>query len=224
MSVQPRAEWSQAELNQIHELKGQLSARAIGAGLGRSRNAVKLKMSRIGLCVERAPRWTDAELDVLRESALTMTCIQTAKQLGRTRQTVHWKAAQLGIKFAKKQAKARKRPLRFWTDSELIQLRELAGSLSQAELARQIGKSVDAVEHMARKLGLRVGYTKQPQGVAARPKIKPRPAPGRKIEPTMITVPRVVYCEVCSAPVVGTFSGWASHYERVGCNRKAKRA
>lgn len=220
-------EWNGDEITQLRSLAGTQSARQIALVLGRTRHAVKQQMKRLRICVDRAPEWTPTEIEQLRELARTKSCMQASMELKRGRTSVHWKAAQLGVVFAKKtpRVKESKKALRFWTLEERSLLREMAPKLSMHELARVTGRSVSAVEHMTAKLGLQVAYSK-PKPVKAEKSNTRKPVAGgpRRIGPGMITVPRIVYCEACSAPVVGTHEGWAKHYERVGCNRKAKRA
>ena len=124
---------------------------------------------------------------------------------------------------------------KLWTDSEVNQLKELAGQFSAVHISAQIGRSTEAVRKKIKKLGLKsfVAMPPKPRPVASR---KPSSVPGwartgesnavapmkpttlRKASVSHVSYPPLEWCGNCHSPV----SSWGDHCSRMshmGCKR-----
>lgn len=95
--------------------------------------------------------WTEEDDSELRSIYGTMKRSDVAAQLNRTMVAVACRAKEMGLT----QPRERVLPLRKWTADEDGALRELHGQHTQAELARQLNRTVAAVAGRMAQLGLR---------------------------------------------------------------------
>src|ERR1700679_2385888 len=117
-----------------------------------------------------------------------------------------------------------------WSETELTQLKEMAGHFSAVHITAQIGRSVEGVRKMTKKLGLPVFVSTPPKPRPAasgtpverkntpHPVVAPmKPATLRKASVQHISYPPLEWCPTCHSPV----SNWIDHSSRVGCKRPA---
>jgi hypothetical protein len=121
-----------------------------------------------------------------------------------------------------------------WSDTEISQLRGLAGKFPAPYISTQIGRGYDAVSKMIRKLGLPhyVQPSSKPRPAASgkatatpksikrverKPAAPREPVAVRKSKITHISYPPLEWCPTCHAPV----SNWDDHRRRIGCQRPA---
>lgn len=210
--VEPKFKWwTEAEDAQLRELR-MLRPTEIARRIGRTVEAVKARMQRLG--IEGYRTWMPHEDQVLREAVQGTTAPEIAKKLGRTTTAVHHRMHKLGLSVWSKQR---------WTEAEVEQLRALAPGHNSDWVAARMGRSVRAIEHKVQQLGLKIaGFRSYRWPERAKAESKPRPV-RIKAKSQKPEVSRIVWCSVCSAPVVNTFDGWAKHNERMGCNRAKAR-
>ena len=200
--------WTEAELNQVRELARVKTPAQIAALLERSVDSVKHKMWAYKIKGYRA--WLAEEDEVLLSAPEGTRVADLAAQLGRSWTSVWQRGGKLGAKLH-----ARKR----WTEEELQQVRAAAHGKTSVELAGEFGRTARAIEHKLFGCGIRVaGLRARATAPRARQLVK------KRVRPVMTVVSRIAYCEVCHAPVVNTFNGWAGHNARMGCNHKATAA
>lgn len=99
-----------------------------------------------------------------------------------------------------------------WTQQEINQLKELAGTIPAPQVAQKIGRGRDGVLKMIRKLGL-PGYSQ-----SAAPKKEPvkEVVEAPKINRHLVSHSPLEWCPNCHAPV----SEWDAHLGRMarfGC-------
>jgi hypothetical protein len=125
-----------------------------------------------------------------------------------------------------------------WSDREISQLRELAGTIPASEISLKIGRGYDAVSKMIRKLGLpsfahvfpppRPAASPKPVGASKKPKnhvspqwrgnfLPKKDVVVRKASVNHISYPPLEWCPTCHSPV----SNWVDHERRLGCKRPA---
>lgn len=97
--------------------------------------------------------WTPVELDYVREHTRSQTAAQIAMALGRTRRAVLVAMGRYGIRSGVKE----------WHDSKRAAheyLRARCGTLSCAQMARELGVTTEAVYGMAKRMKLDMGRTR----------------------------------------------------------------
>jgi len=123
--------------------------------IDRSREAIHQKANEMGLKTEKEGRkWTEEEVEFLKRNYSEMTGKEIAEALGRTDQSVWGKARDLGLKSDIVGHGRR------WSDEEKSFLEENYTAMTCQEIAEKLDRSLDAVFHQARKLGL--AYDKNP--------------------------------------------------------------
>lgn len=135
------APWTGAEIATLQRLYSQQTAAEIGLQLGRSKLAVKRRVSDLNLRKgPAAPAWTDAERECLRRQYRESTARELAELLRRSVLAVKDMTRKLGLE------KCTYGP---WSADEIHLLRVLHASRSYAEIGRKLGRTPRAVETRA---------------------------------------------------------------------------
>lgn len=101
----------------------------------------------------RAPFWSDDEVRQLMQLVGTAMPAEIAKAIGRTTHAVIDYCHRRHISLATKKV------LKPWTDEELRQLRSLAGTMGQKEVAALLGRTRRSVSCKAMKHGISFPFT-----------------------------------------------------------------
>ena len=145
--VLQRREWTEAELKYALSRQGQDNYIAIARHLNRSRQDVMTK-----ICVTMH-EWTDEQKDVLRRDYKTKGCDYVAAALNKSKQSVLNMAHKLGCS----------EKLEAWTRKEIEYLKANHGLISYRQIARDLGKTHNAVKAKRLRLGLRKATGKMQQ-------------------------------------------------------------
>jgi len=150
-------QWTRDELDYLRAHAGTASHAVLAAELGRTKNAVQLKISRLGLATAPLPL-----------SARTTRAV--LQRLGKKSQPEI--ARELGISLHQVRGLARKehyneRPTsRPWTADDEAELRRLFPTMTNTELARALNRTLEAITVRSRSLGL---YRKGPARLPRKP-------------------------------------------------------
>jgi DNA-binding CsgD family transcriptional regulator len=87
--------WTQGELQALARTYGEVSARDIADGIGRTTDAVAQKALRAGIV--KKPRWSEAEIKMLHKLSAHQTTQEIARLIGRSAEAVRGKLRQLGL-------------------------------------------------------------------------------------------------------------------------------
>lgn len=205
----------------------------IAKAVGRNERSVYRAMERRGVELWEATWWTAEDERYLRESGPSQTAKQISAAISRTANSVRYKASQLGVTLVcdrntrpkvQKPVKVRDESIAViprWSLADEDLLRELAPSTPISELAARLSRSERSIERKAGTMAVKLMRRPMKPRKSRTPKPQ-SPQTVRAPRPRGPEVCRLAWCGVCSAPVVNTYSGWAGHYERVGCNRTAR--
>ena len=97
----------------------------------------------------RARPWTEPEIAWLRANSGKVDVYEAAATLGRTRPAVWQHGGKIGVTFLPKKRVFRSRRSIAWSENETHKFLELAGKVPAAEIARQLGRSLAAVQMQA---------------------------------------------------------------------------
>lgn len=194
--------WTEADTGIARTLvAGNASARTIGAALGRTQTAVYKMLRKLGIGLKPVTFWKPQEEEYLRSHGAQMTAVALEAILGRGRKTIRRKADYLGVVLASGRISRR------------------VNQATRRDIRRAVLRPAPRVREPGAVRAAAAKKPAMPKVVLLRDDLGKKP-PKRSMEP----VSYIKWCDVCCAPVMNTVGGWAGHYERVGCNRKAKRA
>jgi hypothetical protein len=141
--------WSEEELRLVKELYPIGKGKQIAEKTGRTLQAVKQKAYALGLGTRRNRRWSASEIKILKRLYPIEIAKNIADKLGRSEDTVRMKARSIGV--------GKIEPRLPWSKQEDALLRKLYPNLknTRADIAEQIGRSINAVALRASRLGLK---------------------------------------------------------------------
>lgn len=164
-------------------------------------------------------QWTAEEDTVVRQWAGVKTNREIGSMVGRTKASVSSRSGRLGVNsFPVGGITKNGTP---WSDEERKALRY---SMSARAAMKATGRTENAVEKMAKRLGVKfmsqriVICAPEKKVVVKTPMVRSKPTPidkPRKVEAPYVS--RLEYCPICCSPV----SDWQGHYERMGHRRQA---
>lgn len=143
-----RRRWGSWEDHHLVFAYRHVPTRAIAKELGRTRTAIKRRVSYLGLA-RKTPRWTAQEDEFLRRHHEDLRARGVSERLRRPRGGIYARVCLLGL--AKTTPPARRRP---WTRSEDNILRARYGQVRPLALARELRRTRGAVWHRAERIGL----------------------------------------------------------------------
>ena len=131
--------WSEVDTEFLRE-NSRMPVREVARRLGKGENSVHAKRNALGI---RSHDWTDGEDKIVRMWHNRLSDVEIAAKLpGRTAMAVSIRARQLGLHSDV-----------FWKDEEVEFLKANPG-MGAAEAARTLGKTLHAVHHKRRGLGI----------------------------------------------------------------------
>lgn len=136
----------------ILDMYEQFEPRVIAEMTGRTIGSIRSLASAMGIRSggrgpSHAPVYTDRELKLLRESYGRLPVVHLARMLNRTPAAIQQCASRrLGLG---------RRRARLWSDTDDRVVREQYPARGAKAIARELGRSINAVKHRAKKLGVR---------------------------------------------------------------------
>ena len=141
-----RREWTPEDLETIRREYPHTTRRELAAKLGVTESALAQLVQREGLQKRSdSHKWTSEELEILkREYRNTRESVsELADKIGVSEMAVKWQVARLGMC----------KDVR-WTPEEDRALFNLVGRYRTSTIARKLGRSLEAVQHRAQRLGV----------------------------------------------------------------------
>lgn len=150
--------WTRDDFRILHLHYPSKGAAWVARKLGRTKDAVKIKASRIGLKTDGMRPWTEKELRYLCRNNHRKELGDIAEALGRTVASVRGQARVMRAK-AKSDPdypyRLQAKPVPpLWTDKEIRLLRQKYGTVPTVELAKRLGRNPSAIGSKASKLGI----------------------------------------------------------------------
>jgi hypothetical protein len=119
-------------------------------------------------------KWTGEDVWFLTENAGKLSVAEISEKLGRTQNAVSGKAFEFGLSLSvRKSGRGAKKIRNEWTKEDVRYLTAHAGTVRSDVIAKNLGRSKDAVKHMAYKLGIKLGL-----GLKSGPEPKSKTIPG----------------------------------------------
>jgi hypothetical protein len=140
--------WTAKEEAILRTQYGKVTGSRLAAMLKRSDQSVRHQLRKMGLTEATSTAWSDDEIAYLRVHHTTATNAELAEELGRTEAAVELKASRLGLGCL---------PTPVTPEMERAIVKRL-GSNTFAEIARELGLTVDRV----RRIGTKHGYHARP--------------------------------------------------------------
>jgi hypothetical protein len=204
--------WSDAQVTNLRELLGTMSAGQIGAQIGRTKSSVLKKVTRLGLHnrhVDRSEKWSLDLIEKLKTLGPTTTAKAFMAENGLTKDSVYNHAKKFKIKFVTDV---------FWTQARIEIIRQ-KGSASEAAKALGVGRG--AVLRQAKRSGIILKETRTTSPVKKAPervRMAQKRVPAVKARYKLSgreERSRIEWCPICHSPV----SNWIEHSARMGCRR-----
>jgi hypothetical protein len=137
------------ELDALRALAPRYTGAEIASLIRRPAHALRGVAKRLGIALaKRSNEWTSGHTKILRANAATKTPKELAKLIGHSAHLVRITARKLGIRLKKR------RPQQPWLDSDLKVLRNLAGTMPAADIAKRINRSKGTVVQAALRRGI----------------------------------------------------------------------
>ena len=142
--------WTQEEIDYLRE-HWDLPISDICDKLGRHAQVIHQKAAKLGLPNKRKNLWTPEQDQFLREHWQEMSDEEMAEAVGHPASSIHSRRCRLGL-IERKGYRGKD-----WSKEELDYIREVWGEKTIPEIARKLGRSIDAVKVKA----FRMGFTGQ---------------------------------------------------------------
>jgi len=146
MGLKRKKRWTSRELEQLRKIYHKRPLDEVTEMLGRSPAVVYAQAKKMGISRTKRP-WTNAQLKFLKNNYRLMTARELSGHVGHSLLTVRTKSYMLGLI---------KQPL--WTEKDKQYLKRHYEKDWSTSVAEVLGRSIDAVELMAAKVGLRCIY------------------------------------------------------------------
>jgi len=141
--------WTKDEIRLLKRLFPRGKARDVAEKTGRPLSAVRQKAYSMGLATRQCRLWSASEIEIVKRLYPSQTAQTIANKLGRSEGTVIAKALSIGLR------KTERRPP--WSKQEDALLKKLYPDQENTipDIAKQIGRSVQATRTHLSRLGLR---------------------------------------------------------------------
>lgn len=136
-----RGRWTRAEMDRLRDMYGMRDEHAIARELGRTRQSVQRMAEAIFRGARAQGPWTAGEVERLKTYLGATTPQVIALVLGRDQREVEQQIFELG----------RLQQTSRWTSEETLRFRRLYGTRSDEDLAMIFGRTLDAVQRLAKR-------------------------------------------------------------------------
>ncbi len=204
--------WSDAEIFQLREIYGAMTAAEVGEQIGRTKSSVlkKAKILKIrNFRDNKSEKWSNSLIEKLKTLGPTMTAKAFMAEHSVTKDSVYNHAKKFKIKFKSDV---------YWTPEKIEVIRQ-AGSAKEAAKRLVIGKG--AVLRQAKRSGIILKETRIHKAIGQAPvriRMAQKRVPAVKARYKRSGYEessRIEYCPQCGSPVCD----WQGHFERLGHRR-----
>ena len=143
--------WSKEEIRFLQKYYLNMSSYEIAEKLDRTSDTIKQKAHTLELYKKRHCLWSPEDIKILKKYFHRTSTQKVAEMLGRNINTVRLRASRLGLK---KSTKHRSETGNWWSPKEIEYLRKYYPTTGNHKLSEKLGRTIQAIESKAAKLGL----------------------------------------------------------------------